>query len=1196
MHPLTQKISSIRWRLNWRRRAAAACAIVAAAIATAFVLAATDYVVRFVDPGLRIMATLVFVAAVVFAVYRWWYLPSRRQLDSLTVARRIEQRFPQLRDSLASAVEFLEQSEEDRSAGSAQLRRLVVSEAQVAVEALPLDDVIDRRPLRRAVGSLVAGVALLGVCAAWDASSVATALARLAAPLGSTEWPRQHYLAFRDVPTRLAAGQTFEVELVDTAGQLPDDVRIEYRVDDGDGSETMSEPMVRSGDAMIARRENIRHSFAFRAVGGDDRAMRWKRVEVVEPPRLESFSIVVHPPAYTGLPPTKAQRHLEVLAGSGLEVRGAANKPLSAARILVEGTEPVRATIDADEAGRPRRAFHIGPDDWLAATSGRYSVELADDDGLAGVVGRWNLRVEPDTPPVVSWRRPASDIYVTQAAVIPIEILVTDNLAIQSVKLSYRRSDQSESEGAREPTESKIELYRGPEKPTARANDDKPDSGESRLVQHAFDLAPLELFVGVELIVYAEAVDYRAGIGRTVAPRRLTIITADELERRLADHQIQIVRQLERALALQRTTREAVRQLEIQQRDTGALADADRRKLQTAELSQRRVGRSLVDATEGVPMLVQTLLEQTEMNRLTNSDVAASVERLQRDLERLAEGPLSVAERELIAARKTVEADVNPGARTLTEGEATLQSLASVGGAQEEVAATLERLIAELSGSTDYRRLARELAELRQDQLAHAEAARAEIGSETLPLQLSELTRAQRANLNKAAAVQNAIAARFEKIERAMEALARNLTDDKDDAAARLAEAVDLAGQLAIAVDMQQSARDLGENRVGQALAREEQIAAKLQQVLDLLRDQREAKPEQLAQGLRAAEQRLAALREQTELLRQRLSETENQANSATEDQLKRLTNEQAALQQEIEQLAMQLDRLQAADAGQNARSAAQRLEKSAANQNGSASQPPRPGSSADAQKAEQDLEKAAQQLANRRQQAEDDLALEFIRRFQAELGEMVNRQHQVVDGTVELDARRRPDEPLRNALAQSVAKLAAEELALAELAREHSELLFGLGAVRINLEVAKRHLADAAKLLDASDTGPTAQQAERRALARLEGMLEAFAQTASEAAPNNQAQNPQAAQPGEQPRRRPTFELLEVKMLRMLQADLNGRTRDYHQRLAGLTERASDLERTKLLRESQQLQAEQGQLAELVQDMLNRDNEEASQ
>ena len=71
------------------------------------------------------------------------------------------------------------------------------------------------------------------------------------------------------------------------------------------------------------------------------------------------------------------------------------------------------------------------------------------------------------------------------------------------------------------------------------------------------------------------------------------------------------------------------------------------------------------------------------------------------------------------------------------------------------------------------------------------------------------------------------------------------------------------------------------------------------------------------------------------------------------------------------------------------------------------------PSPSNEVHKAEERLERAAQQLAERRQQAEFDLALEIVRRFQSELGEMVKRQQRVIKKTVELDAGRQPATPL---------------------------------------------------------------------------------------------------------------------------------------------------------------------------------------
>ncbi len=827
-----------------------------------------------------------------------------------------------------------------------------------------------------------------------------------------------------------------------------------------------------------------------------------------------------------------------------------------------------------------------------------------NESGLAGIVGQWSLRVEPDSPPSVSWQRPSDDLYVLARAVVPIEVLVKDDVAIWSVDLIYDRNDKSESERAARPKEPPIGLYRGPEKPLVRPANDGAARGESRVVEYSWDLTPLQLPAGAVLSAQAEASDYHHKIGCTVGPRRISIINADELEARLADRQLQIARQLERALAVERKAREDVHRIEIQLHDAGGLTKRDRDALQTAEPNQKSVARTLVDPAEGVPPLVDAILNEIEINRLENSEIRETMNRLSAELKRLADGPLSAGDRELTSARKTVESitaskDVADNAllpMDAQQAESLANSLTAAAGGQDDVIATLERLVAELSGKTDFRHLMRQIAELREDQIVHEKSARAEIGVETLPLQINELSRPQRATLNKAAAGETAIAGRFAKIEPAMDQLARQLADDKDPMAGTLSDAVELLRRLAIGTHMQQTATDLSENRVGQALEREQQIADELQQLLNLLRNEGERRPQQLVDRLKQAEQQLAALQQKLAALRQQIEQAERAPNAANPEQLRKLNDQQQNMKRDIEKLARELERLQAADASKSTQSAANDLNNRPANEQKRNPNAGRPSPSGQVKKAEQNLAQAIRQLAERRQQAEDDLALEIVRRFQTELGEMVKRQQQVIKITAALDSGRRPPAALSADQNKTVAELADQEQQLADQAKEHSELLFGLGAVRISLEDAERRLAAAGKLLGDRQTGSPTQQAEQLALARLEAMLQTFAQTANEAAPKPNANNapPAAANNQQQPKRRPTFELLEVKMLRLLQADLNERTRQHEQRLSGAP--GNQAAKAGLDQEARELAAEQGRLAELVQKMLSRDNEKQEQ
>ena len=106
---------------------------------------------RFKDPGLRIMATSAWLVFIGYVVYRTWYLPGRVPLQPLDVARQLENHFPQLHDSVASAIEFLQQSEHESAAGSPQLRRLVIAEAQNNVESLPITEIASFRSSLRSV-------------------------------------------------------------------------------------------------------------------------------------------------------------------------------------------------------------------------------------------------------------------------------------------------------------------------------------------------------------------------------------------------------------------------------------------------------------------------------------------------------------------------------------------------------------------------------------------------------------------------------------------------------------------------------------------------------------------------------------------------------------------------------------------------------------------------------------------------------------------------------------------------------------------------------------------------------------------------------------------------------------------------------------------------------------------------------------
>ena len=289
-HPLQQRIHALRRRVVRLLAIRGLSVIVAAVLGTVIALGGIDYLLRFRDRGVLVVFAVAVLGVFAWtgyqAVRRWLLLKAR--LGDTDVALHVEACFPAVKDRLASAVEFLRQPEDDAAAGSAAMRRAAIAQASAASEDLDFGAVLDRRPaLRSALAALVVGLLAVFLTAA-DAAATRTALARLAFPLGTADWPQRTHLGLRPPlkPIVVIRGQPLEVEVIDTKdAPLPPDCRIHYRLTDAQGrTREESEPMQWLGKAMVARRENVTAPLEFRFTGGDDRNMNWVQVQVIDPP------------------------------------------------------------------------------------------------------------------------------------------------------------------------------------------------------------------------------------------------------------------------------------------------------------------------------------------------------------------------------------------------------------------------------------------------------------------------------------------------------------------------------------------------------------------------------------------------------------------------------------------------------------------------------------------------------------------------------------------------------------------------------------------------------------------------------------------------------------------------------------------------------------------------------------------------
>jgi hypothetical protein len=1207
-HPLKRRIATLRSRVWWLATLYGLSWVVGAVLLAALVLGFLDYLVRFQDPGIRVICWLVMWGVLAWTCYRYLLLALTAPLPDVELARRLQRRFPVLGDSLASAVDFLDQSEDDPTAGSVALRRAVIAQTTAETEPLDFSQALERGPTLRAVAVSLA-ICLVAMTLVYSGPENSwIAIQRLTNPFRNVPWPQKHHLALWEEVTRVARGQVFEVEVMDERGaRLPSDVRIHYRFENADGSVVEESELMRFVDGaiaarksngsvdprrqmgvMVARRENVSRPFSYRVEGGDDRSMLWIPVEVLEPPRVESVSATLIPPEYTGWLPEEADKQIHALEGTRVEMSATSTKPLQSACLCLDGGREIEARL----SGPDRRALRV---DFVVEKSGAYWFRLTDVEGLeGGGDARWEIRAVPDAPPSVSIQQPTADVFVIPQAEVPLRISAKDDLAVRRIEVQFTRSDRPDQLRSLPP------LYAGPERVEPQAGGFSGDAelGHSLVKSHRWQLAELGLEPGIQVTFHATAADYRPSSGQSEL-RRLIVITPEDLTERIAAWQAAILVELSRVLEMQQRSRRQVGELDLRLGEVGRLNQLDLDHLGGAELGQQQVRRALTSRDEGVPGQILGLLADLENNKVDSPDIYRRMEALLEALDRLDREHLPIIERELASAIKAVQVDLQDqapgeppdhppddappdpgqGDRRPTRADPIIaDSLAGAGQHQDQVIAALEQMLEGLGRWDQYRRFHSRISRLLRDQEQLAENTR-KLAQQTLTKDLKDLLPQESADVKILAGRQFDLARQLDKIQQEMQQAAVELRDGNPLFAETVSDALSRARELGISGGMRSAGGSVQENQMGRAMQRQEQVIEDLKEVLDILANRREHELARLVKQLRDAEADLAEMAGRQEGLQKQFEEAGSLPDpEERRRRLERLRREQEQLQQEAERLARRLERLMAESAGRMTAQAAEKMRQAEQ----SAQQGDSQAASKRAAAAKEDLDQARQQLADRRRQAELELALEQMARLEQTLEAMHRQQGAILEQTRRLDRFVEDQGQLTRAQAASLHSVARDQTALQAETVGLTERLVGAEVLNLALSDAAGHMAQAAALLDGRQTGKPTQQAEQNALGRLSQLREALRPETSEEGPDGSGEG--SGGPGGTPGQPGSGvqALVELKLLKLMQEEINGRTQAMEETFGSAEALTGDQRRQYV-----QLSREQGRLADLLLNLI---------
>jgi hypothetical protein len=425
---------SYRYRKLRRRLALAVVWLAAAAVGAALLLTS----------GASAVAAIVLVAASIAVAIGVWLVAQQPAKDHRWVARRIEDRHPELNSLLVSAVEL---EPLYGRAGYGYLQESVLRDALARGQARKWSDVAPNWKARLAqLAQLIAFVALIAVALALftrgepspaadslaSARSIANGEGGVKVDPGDAEIERGASLL---VMARFARRAPAEAELLvkfapsgDLSGSTSEETRLAM-------SRSLDDPLF--GARVSEAHSDLEYKIAY--TGGET---RWYKARVFDYPALERADAHLKYPDYTSLPAALVQdtRRVTAVEGTELTLTCRLNKSVAVAWLQDEAGKK----IDLAQAASDPRDYVAS---WTLKETGRWKLHLIDAEGRTNKApAEFHVQVTENRPPDLKFAFPARDIDASPLEEVDIEATAIDDFGLPKVGMTYSLAASEEHE------------------------------------------------------------------------------------------------------------------------------------------------------------------------------------------------------------------------------------------------------------------------------------------------------------------------------------------------------------------------------------------------------------------------------------------------------------------------------------------------------------------------------------------------------------------------------------------------------------------------------------------------------------------------------------------------------------------------------------------------------------------------------
>jgi hypothetical protein len=362
-------------------------------------------------------------AALLYVAYRFFVAPLLQRVSDVQIAQYIEERYPQLQDRLVTAVELGEQSKI-----SGGMLDMLVRDALENTRRVDFSVFVDRR--RITIYGIAGGGALLVLLAllSWGPSFFPYGFDRVYMPWAEASSHSRSMIMVTPGNADMAKGadQQIKAQLI---GFDSPDVRLFTKSGGANWASYAMEPEPR-GSGFLYLLIDIRNSIDYYIEANGIRTPEY-HLNVVDLPRIESFSLTYDFPAYTGMSPQTVEKEgdISALKGTRVTLTLKMNQPATSARLLFDN----QGKLDM-KPGVEGREFTGA---FTLSRSGSYLVQLEGGGRRYPGSPEYEIEAIDDAPPTVSITKPMRDMRATNVEEVFSELKAEDDIGMGKLELRY---------------------------------------------------------------------------------------------------------------------------------------------------------------------------------------------------------------------------------------------------------------------------------------------------------------------------------------------------------------------------------------------------------------------------------------------------------------------------------------------------------------------------------------------------------------------------------------------------------------------------------------------------------------------------------------------------------------------------------------------------------------------------------------